>query len=381
MDKPVPQKPLVSVVVPIYKVEKYLRQCVESILGQSLKEIEIILVDDGSPDTCPQIVDEYAARDGRVVAIHQPNGGYGRAVNHGIELARGEYIGIIESDDWIEPDMYEAMYANAVEHNSDIVKCGFWHYDSTKPSGCQDRENTHAWQDIKKMPTHVFDIGSYPQMLIFHSSLWASLYRADFIKGQRVIESAAASYQDFPFMIESMCRAKRISVVPRYLLHYRMEAAQGSSTMTTGKRLLMMPTQCMEGKKLIKQYGMYEQLREEFYYHSYLACIGFFRNIDPEYREEYFSRLKELFADIRDDADFRFRYFSVSRKRDAKLLVYGGFLCKPRLLGWLKFRSIRRFIFSMHWQSRRDFCFQLLGLQIASLYYLKRPALWRYIVK
>ena len=97
--------PKVSVVVPIYGVEKYLRECVDSILAQTLKDIEVILVDDGSPDGCSAIVDEYAAKDPRVVAVHQPNGGYGRAVNNGIELAKGEYIGIVESDDWIEPTM------------------------------------------------------------------------------------------------------------------------------------------------------------------------------------------------------------------------------------------------------------------------------------
>lgn len=100
-------QPDISVVVPIYGVEKYLKQCVDSILNQTFKNMEVILVDDGSRDRCPQMVDEYAAQDARVVAIHQPNGGYGKAVNAGIARARGKYIGIIESDDWIAPDMYE----------------------------------------------------------------------------------------------------------------------------------------------------------------------------------------------------------------------------------------------------------------------------------
>lgn len=92
-------QPDISVVVPIYGVEKYLKQCVDSILNQTFKNMEVILVDDGSRDRCPQMVDEYAAQDARVVAIHQPNGGYGKAVNAGIARARGKYIGIIESDD------------------------------------------------------------------------------------------------------------------------------------------------------------------------------------------------------------------------------------------------------------------------------------------
>ena len=94
-------KPKVSVVVPIYKVEKYLCECVDSILAQTLHDIEVILVDDGSPDKCPEIVDEYAKKDKRVVAVHQKNAGYSTAVNKGIAMAKGEYIGVIESDDWI----------------------------------------------------------------------------------------------------------------------------------------------------------------------------------------------------------------------------------------------------------------------------------------
>ena len=117
--------PKVSVIVPIYGVEKYLRQCVDSIISQTLKNIEIILIDDGSPDGCPAIVDEYAAKDSRVVAVHQENGGYGRAVNHGIELAKGEYIGIVEPDDWIEPEMYEVLYSKAVCDSLDVIKSNF----------------------------------------------------------------------------------------------------------------------------------------------------------------------------------------------------------------------------------------------------------------
>ena len=101
------KSPLISVVVPIYKVEKYLPQCIESIINQTYQNLEIILVDDGSPDNCPQICDDYAAKDKRIRVIHQPNGGLGKAYNNGIATAKGDYIGLVESDDFIEPDMYE----------------------------------------------------------------------------------------------------------------------------------------------------------------------------------------------------------------------------------------------------------------------------------
>ena len=88
-------KPKVSIIVPVYNVEKYLRQCLESVINQTLKEIEIICIDDGSPDNCGAIIDEYAQKDTRIVAIHKENGGYGSALNYGFSIAKGEYIGIV----------------------------------------------------------------------------------------------------------------------------------------------------------------------------------------------------------------------------------------------------------------------------------------------
>ena len=102
-------EPLISVIVPVYKVELYLRQCVDSLLAQTYSNLEIILVDDGSPDGCPAICDEYARKDSRVRVIHKPNGGLSDARNVGLDAARGEYIGFIDSDDWVMPDMYEYL--------------------------------------------------------------------------------------------------------------------------------------------------------------------------------------------------------------------------------------------------------------------------------
>lgn len=116
--------PEISVIVPVYKVEPYLRKCVDSILAQTFTDIELILIDDGSPDNCGAICDEYAAKDNRVVVIHQQNAGVSAARNAGLDIARGSYIGFVDSDDWIEPEMYETMLRTAKESNADVVICG-----------------------------------------------------------------------------------------------------------------------------------------------------------------------------------------------------------------------------------------------------------------
>ena len=122
---------LISVIVPIYNVEKYLERCVNSILNQTYKNIEIILVDDGSPDKCPQICDEYKNMDSRVKVIHKENGGLSDARNYGLSIATGKYVSFVDSDDYIHEETYEKMIKALELQNADIVSCGINHvYDN-----------------------------------------------------------------------------------------------------------------------------------------------------------------------------------------------------------------------------------------------------------
>ena len=116
--------PLISVIVPIYNVEKYLDRCVDSIINQTYKNLEIILVDDGSPDNCPQMCDDYAKKDSRIKVVHKENGGLSDARNVGMEVATGEYVSFIDSDDYISLDFYETLLETIVDNDSDIVECG-----------------------------------------------------------------------------------------------------------------------------------------------------------------------------------------------------------------------------------------------------------------
>lgn len=132
--------------MPVYKVEPYLRKCLDSIVNQTYRNLQIILVDDGSPDDCGAICDEYAARDRRVEVAHQENGGVSAARNAGLKLAVGDYIGWVDSDDWIEPDMYAYMLENARKYGADITVCGrVEHY--------RDKTVFRGWQHIEVLNT------------------------------------------------------------------------------------------------------------------------------------------------------------------------------------------------------------------------------------
>lgn len=363
-------KPKVSIVVPIYGVEKYLRQCVDSILAQTLTDIEIILVDDGSPDKCPQIVDEYAAHDKRVVAVHQPNGGYGTAVNHGIELARGEYIGIIESDDWIEPTMYEKLYANATKNNSDVVKCSFYVYNSlAKKASRVNRKWRVKHMDLFDAPRGAFTLAQFPLIVAWHASVWAALYRADFIKNIKMNETRSASYQDFPFMVEVMATAKRISVEREHLVHYRMEEGQGSSTIRRDDRLMIMAQQCATVLDILKKYNVLNVCREEIYLHILRANFAFFHTIMWRYKAQYFDELYKLFAPLKDDMTFKWKYFNKHEQRFVHYVMNNDLIGATRVRYPLTIANIRKTLLSIHLSDADKFPgwrVQILGVQFGS---------------
>lgn len=123
-EKPSSEAPLISVIVPVYNVEPYIRQCLDSIISQTYQNLEIILIDDGSPDNCGTICDEYARSDKRIKVLHKENGGLSSARNVGLKVAHGEYLGFVDSDDWIARDMFEYLLRNILLHSADIAACG-----------------------------------------------------------------------------------------------------------------------------------------------------------------------------------------------------------------------------------------------------------------
>ena len=142
--------PLISVIVPVYKVEEYLEKCVGSIAGQTLKELEIVLVDDGSPDRCGQMCDEMARRDDRITVVHKENGGLSDARNAGIDVAKADLVAFIDSDDYIEPDMMELLYTNLVKADADLSVCGVCHHFGNVIELSKDTLNGYYTADTKE---------------------------------------------------------------------------------------------------------------------------------------------------------------------------------------------------------------------------------------
>lgn len=163
----------ISVIVPVYKVESYLRQCVDSIINQTYKNLEILLVDDGSPDNCPQICDEYASNDQRIKVIHKHNGGQSEARNKALDIATGDYISFVDSDDWLAPNMYETLMSKISEKTCDIGMCARYVVTGKKITVDSALSEDMIKTKEEVMPIILKDIiGSQPWDKIYKKELW-----------------------------------------------------------------------------------------------------------------------------------------------------------------------------------------------------------------
>lgn len=216
------KKPLISIIIPIYKVEKYLDQCVASIVNQTYKNLEIILVDDGSPDKCPQKCDEWALRDNRIKVIHKENGGLSSARNAGIKSASGDYIGFIDSDDWADESMYEKLINGFKSNlNVGITACMIysWTDGVIKPYNVK-------WTITK--PRIISDV-DYALMMIGQQTNYTAcnkLYKAELIKQVEFRKGRNNEDTLYMYDISKVLRQIHLNLLelPYFLYYYRQRA-------------------------------------------------------------------------------------------------------------------------------------------------------------
>lgn len=221
-------KPKVSIIVPVYNVEKYLDRCMESLLNQTLKEIEIILVDDGSPDNCPQMCDEYAKKDSRVKVVHKANAGLGYARNSGLEIATGVYVAFVDSDDYVDLDAYQTMYDEAVKVNADYVCCGYkrvangkcvWEYKGETNSNSDLFRDSDCIEFLKGM------IGidrSNPRFTHFDFAVWHGIYLRRMFEDYKVRFCSERDLisEDIVFHLDFITHCKSIRTIPNTFYNY-----------------------------------------------------------------------------------------------------------------------------------------------------------------
>lgn len=219
----------ISVIVPVYNVENYLSKCIESIINQSLKDIEIICINDGSKDSSKEILEKYQSEDERIIILNKSNAGYGAACNYGLKLAKGEYIAIVEPDDFIDSNMYNDLYNLAKSQNADIVKSSYYEYRDENQQKDIKKIN---WTNDYEMPNYPFKIEECPQFLYFHPSIWSCIYKNSFLKTNNInfVEPKGAGWADNPFQVKTLCSAKKILYTDKAYYYYRITNPNSSST-------------------------------------------------------------------------------------------------------------------------------------------------------
>lgn len=212
----------VSVLVPCCNVERYLRQCLDSVVNQTLRDLEIICINDGSTDGTLDILREYAGRDERIRLIDKENSGYGDSMNRGLDMAVGEYIGIVESDDWADAEMFERLYAAAKEHDCDLVKSNFYDYRG----GVSTLNEIIPPEDAEQV------IVPQERATIFYepSFIWTAVYRRDWLNREniRFLPTPGASYQDVSFNFKTLACAEKAWFIRDAFLHYRRDNENSS---------------------------------------------------------------------------------------------------------------------------------------------------------
>lgn len=238
-------QPKVSVIVPVYNTEKYLRRCVDSIVKQTLGDLEIILVDDGSKEPCALLCDELAKTDSRIKVMHKVNGGAGFARNAALEIAAGEYIGFVDSDDYIEPEMYEKLYAAAVRYDADLVISGTCFVGGNTFS----KENEHLLKSYFEKDT-VFEkediqnlllgvVGALPQEpddSRYGVSVWKNLFRNTLIQERKIrfLSERKIMSEDTIFMVDYVKQSDRAVGIPEaYYCYCRNEDSLSKSYSST----------------------------------------------------------------------------------------------------------------------------------------------------
>lgn len=283
--------PLISVIVPVYKVENYLERCINSIVNQTYTNIEVILVDDGSPDNCPGVCDQWAERDKRIRVIHKCNEGLGFARNSGLKVAHGEYIAFVDSDDYIDLCMYEELITKAVSSHADIVYCGH-HYENQNGtfSDIVDFEQETVFEKEQMLVLSLKYIAVWGQRALM-MSVWHSIYKREVISTLFFSEREVVS-EDLHFQLSAILNSSRVLYLPQTYYYYCFNGNSLSHTFLFDKfyRFKVL------AKHLFELYQPYQKEYVAYYYFFYrvldmIRQIISNKNISKMHKKDYYNRI------------------------------------------------------------------------------------------
>ena len=310
------EAPSISLLVPICNVERYLRECLDSARDQTLRDIEIICINDGSTDSSLEIINEYAAADDRFVVIDKPNSGYGDSMNIGLARARGEYIGILESDDYMELDGLETMYRAAKRYDAEVVKTDFYLFWS-KPAA---RNVRFQWVDAV-LEGH---INPQVEREVFYRkpSIWSAIYRRSFLEENDItfLPSPGASYQDAGFNFKVWSSCTNAVLIDRAFLHYRQDNEK-SSVNNPGKVFCVCDEYEEMNRYLDTHWADRPYLREILARMQFDSYEWNYDRLTDDLAATFLPRMREDLAATRDRGSLNLEIFEPGKRVGLELLL------------------------------------------------------------
>lgn len=280
----------VSVIIPVYQSQRYLRQCLDSVVGQTLKEIEIICVDDGSFDGSAQILREYASKDGRLRVIRQENAGAGAARNRGLLEASGEYLSFLDADDFFEPDMLERAYRRAKEGAAQVVVYGADRY--LEADGCFQEIGwalrRHALPPYRPMDCRTFTENVFK---VFVGWAWDKLFERKFIQKHRLLFQEQRTSNDLLFVFMAVVLAERIEIEDRVLAHQRCQNPDSLSS-TREKSWQCFFEALNELRENLYKTGRYQELEHDYINYALHFSLWNLNTIQGEKKKVLYHKLK-----------------------------------------------------------------------------------------
>lgn len=302
------KKPVkVSVIVPIYNNENYLNECIDSIINQTLEEIEIICVNDGSTDNSLKILKEYADKDYRVKIIDKDNSGYGHVMNIGMDLASGEYIGIVESDDYILPEMYEKLYETAKEFDLDFVKSDFYRFYGEGDSLITNYEKI-ARDDENY--DKIISPKEFKESFKFIMNTWNAIYSSEFLRKNliRHNETPGASFQDNGFWFKANIYADKTMYL--HDAFYMNRRDNPNSSVHNPEKVYCSNEEYQYIYNFLEENDFKEEFLDVYTYkkfHNYMFTI---RRIAPEFRREYLNSISQEFNEQNERDELKTKFLS-----------------------------------------------------------------------
>lgn len=302
-------QPAVSVVIPIYNASHFLHEALDSVVSQTLKNLEIICVNDGSTDNSLDIIKEYAAKDNRIVVVDKPNGGYGHSMNTGLDIATGDFFAIFEPDDYILPPMYEDLYKIASQNNLDFVRSDFYRF--------RDREigrkmYYHALTPHEEYYGKVLSPQENLDLFNVRMQNWTGLYDLNFLRAHdiRFHESPGASYQDNGFWFQAYCYAQRVYYVKQPYYCYRWDNPASSTKQNNKVYAMLDEYKWIREKVLDSSDDLKRKFMGIYQYKKMHNCEFGFSLLAEEYRMPFLERYSQEYREARDAGELDPSFFT-----------------------------------------------------------------------